>query len=89
MDLLHALWQAADVPGWIARMRAGEAINHTEGRAALHIALRHPAGKGPILHAGQDVMPAVHAELEKMRASAPESTAATGAAPPASRSATS
>jgi glucose-6-phosphate isomerase len=70
-------------------MRAGEAINHTERRAALHIALRHPASKGPILHAGQDVMPAVHAELEKMRRFCAEFTAATGAAPPASRSATS
>ena len=67
MDLLLQLWPAADVPGWIARMRAGAAINHTEGRAALHVALRHPAGKGPILHEGRDVMPAVHAELEKMR----------------------
>jgi glucose-6-phosphate isomerase len=67
MALLCALWQAADLPGWIARMRGGEAINHTEGRAALHIALRHPAGKGPIFHGGKDVMPAVHAELEKMR----------------------
>ena len=67
MELLHGLWQAADVPGWIARMRAGEPINHSEGRAALHIALRHPAHKGPILCAGCDVMPAVHAELEKMQ----------------------
>ena len=68
MDLLRELWRAAEVPAWIARMRAGEDINHTEGRAALHIALRHPAAKGPLLHHGQDVMPAVHAELEKMRA---------------------
>jgi glucose-6-phosphate isomerase len=67
MKQLQALWQAAEVPGWIARMRSAEAINHTEKRAALHIALRHPAGKGPILHAGHDVMPAVHGELEKMR----------------------
>jgi glucose-6-phosphate isomerase len=67
MTHLAALWHAADVPGWIARMREGQAINHTERRAALHIALRHPAGKGPILHAGRDVMPAVHAELGKMR----------------------
>ena len=67
MSLLTDLWRAADLPGWILRMRDGEAINHTERRAALHIALRHPASKGPILHAGQDVMPAVHAELEKVR----------------------
>jgi glucose-6-phosphate isomerase len=67
MRRLHELWRAADVSGWIARMRAGEAINHSEGRAALHIALRHPAGKGPILHAGRDVMPAVQGELDKMQ----------------------
>jgi glucose-6-phosphate isomerase len=67
MKQLHELWQAADVSGWIARMRAGDAINHSEGRAALHIALRQPAGKGPILHAGRDVMPAVQGELDKMQ----------------------
>ena len=67
MTQLHELWQAADVRGWIARMRAGDAINHSEGRAALHIALRHPAGKGPILHAGRDVVPAVQGELDKMQ----------------------
>jgi glucose-6-phosphate isomerase len=67
MELLQGLWQSADVPGWIARMRAGDPINHTEGRAALHIALRQPPGKGPIVHAGQDVMPAVHAELDRMQ----------------------
>ncbi|MCF8177447.1 MAG: glucose-6-phosphate isomerase [Sulfuritalea sp.] len=64
---LHELWQAADVPGWIARMRAGETINHSENRAALHIALRQPAGKAPILYDGRDVMPAVLAELDKIR----------------------
>jgi len=40
LPLLADLWQAADVPGWIAKMRAGEPINHTEGRAVLHVALR-------------------------------------------------
>jgi glucose-6-phosphate isomerase len=67
MELLQGLWQAAEVPAWIARMRGGEAINHSEGRAALHIALRRPLDKGPLMHAGQDVMPGVHAELEKMQ----------------------
>ena len=67
MEQLQSLWHAAEVPAWIARMRGGEAINHSEGRAALHIALRRPAAKGPLLHDGHDVMPAVHAELEKMQ----------------------
>ena len=64
MALLQSLWHAADVTGWVARMRAGEPINHTEGRAALHVALRH--GRGGVLHNGRDVMPGVRAVLEKM-----------------------
>lgn len=32
LPLLAGLWTAADVPGWIAKMRGGEPINHTEGR---------------------------------------------------------
>jgi glucose-6-phosphate isomerase len=65
MTALHGLWGAADVPGQIERMRAGEPINHTEGRAVLHIALRH-AGFEPIKVAGADVMPDVRGVLEKM-----------------------
>ena len=68
LPLLADLWTAAEVPGWIAKMRAGEPINHTEGRAVLHIALRNigPAG-GPIRVDGHDVMPDVQAVLAKMR----------------------
>ncbi len=51
LPLLAELWKTADVPGWIARMRAGEAINHTEGRAVLHVALRHAGGPNK-KHAG-------------------------------------
>ena len=65
-NALHALWWAADLPAWLNRLQAGEAVNHTEGRAVLHHALRH-RGSRPILHAGYDVMPAVHAVLEQMR----------------------
>ena len=36
LDLLVALARRADVEGWRRRMFAGEAINHTEGRAVLH-----------------------------------------------------
>jgi len=68
LPLLAGLWETANVPGWIARMRAGEAINHTEGRAVLHVALRNigPASS-PIMVAGHDVMPDVQAVLDKMR----------------------
>ena len=40
MALLHAAAAAADIDGWRARMLAGDAINHTEGRAVRHMALR-------------------------------------------------
>ncbi len=56
LPLLAGLWQVADVPGWIARMRAGEHINHTEDRAVLHVALRESPPR-----------PEVAAVLEKMR----------------------
>jgi glucose-6-phosphate isomerase len=65
LRLLADLWRAADVPGWIARMRAGEAINTSEGRAVLHTALRHQAAT-PILHDDADVMPAVRKVLAQM-----------------------
>jgi glucose-6-phosphate isomerase len=63
---LNGLWWEADMAGWTARLRAGEAINHTEGRAVLHHALRHQ-GTRPILHNGLDVMPQVRAVLDQMR----------------------
>ena len=40
LALLHSLALEADVEGWRERMLVGEAINHTEGRAAMHMALR-------------------------------------------------
>ncbi len=40
-DALIALAEARDLPGAIRRMAQGELINHTEGRAALHMALRN------------------------------------------------
>ncbi|MBK6905914.1 MAG: glucose-6-phosphate isomerase [Rhodocyclaceae bacterium] len=66
MDALRALWQVAHVPRQIAAMWSGEPINHTEGRAVLHIALRHQ-GEAAIRVAGQDVMPDVRRVLAKMR----------------------
>lgn len=65
MAALHALWPTVDGAQWIARLRAGDALNHTENRAVLHTALRHQANT-PIFHAGQDVMPDVRRVLDKM-----------------------
>ena len=47
-------------------MYSGEAINFTEDRAVLHIALRNRSNT-PINVAGKDVMPDVNAVLTQMR----------------------
>ncbi|HEY5666460.1 MAG TPA: glucose-6-phosphate isomerase [Gammaproteobacteria bacterium] len=66
LEALLDLARETDVPGWISRMFAGGAINNTENRAALHVALRCPADR-PIEVEGENVMPLVEAEREKMR----------------------
>jgi glucose-6-phosphate isomerase len=43
----------------------GEKINITENRAVLHVALRAPRGQSIVVD-GQDVVPQVHAVLDKM-----------------------
>jgi glucose-6-phosphate isomerase len=63
---LRALFHAADVPAWTERMRAGEAINTSENRAVLHIALRHQGSTG-IVTDGKDVMPEVRKVLAQMK----------------------
>lgn len=50
----------------IAALFAGEAVNHTEGRAAMHMALRNRSSR-PMHASGVDVMPEVQAQLAKMR----------------------
>ncbi len=47
-------------------MYSGEAINTTENRSVLHIALRNRGGK-PIMVDGQDVMPEINKVLAKMK----------------------
>src|SRR5262245_36273977 len=49
----------------IDAMFRGEKINRTENRAVLHVALRAPRG-ATILFDGQNVVPQVHAVLDKM-----------------------
>jgi len=65
LKLLRALADAADLPGWTARMFSGERINTTENRAVLHVALRN-LGKRIYRVDGQDVMPAVRDVLGRM-----------------------
>ena len=62
---LFALAEAVNLPESIEAMFSGEAINRTESRAVLHTALRAPAGQ-KIKVDGEDVVPEVHAVLERM-----------------------
>jgi glucose-6-phosphate isomerase len=67
-ETLHLLLQLAEESGLRARIEAmfrGEKINVTENRAVLHVALRAPKGAS-ILVDGENVVPQVHAVLDKM-----------------------
>ncbi len=65
LQLLVALAEEVELPRRIEAMFAGEAINTTEGRAALHVALRAPEDR-VITVDGQNVVPEVHAVLDRM-----------------------
>jgi glucose-6-phosphate isomerase len=67
-ETLRLLLQLAEESGLRARIDAmfrGEKINVTENRAVLHIALRAPKD-AVIVVDGENVVPAVHAVLDKM-----------------------
>ncbi len=63
--LLLNLADTAGLQQAVEDMFSGKKINETEGRAVLHTALRNSADR-PVLVDGQDVMPDVHAVLDKM-----------------------
>jgi len=67
-ETLRLLLQLTKESGLRARIDAmfrGDKINVTEKRAVLHVALRAPKGKSIIVD-GEDVVPQVHAVLDKM-----------------------
>jgi len=67
-ETLKLLLQLAEESGLRSRIDAmfrGDKINFTEQRAVLHVALRAPKGTA-ILVDGEDVVPQVHAVLDKM-----------------------
>ena len=67
-ETLRLLFELAEESGLRARidaMFAGEKINITEKRAVLHVALRAPKGASIVVD-GTNVVPQVHAVLEKM-----------------------
>lgn len=67
LALLRQLASETDVAGWRQRMLAGEAINQSEGRAVLHMALR-AAPDAVLPTRGENVVPQVHAVLSRLRA---------------------
>jgi glucose-6-phosphate isomerase len=67
-ETLKLLFKLAEESGLRARIDAmfsGEKINITENRAVLHVALRAPKGASIIVD-GKNVVPEVHAVLDKM-----------------------
>jgi glucose-6-phosphate isomerase len=67
LALLLELAAATDVFGQRDAMFRGERVNITEGRAVLHTALRAP--RGAVVEVdGENVVPAVHAVLDRMAA---------------------
>jgi glucose-6-phosphate isomerase len=65
LGLLLKLAEEAGLRQRIDAMFRGDKINITEGRSVLHVALRAPKGQ-VILSDGKDVVPEVHAVLDKM-----------------------
>ena len=67
LRLLRELAETCGLRSRIDAMFRGEKINVTEARAVLHVALRAPASERIVLD-GNDVVPEVHAVLERMAA---------------------
>ena len=65
LDLLLQLAEESGLRARIDAMFGGERINITENRAVLHTALRAPRGASIIVD-GDNVVPLVHAVLDKM-----------------------
>jgi glucose-6-phosphate isomerase len=67
LELLVELAEQSGLRERIDAMFAGEPINVSEQRSVLHVALRAPSGES-IRAGGRDVVPEVHAVLDKMSA---------------------
>jgi len=67
LRLLLGLAEASGLRERIDAMFRGDRINVSEQRAVLHVALRAPKGASIVLD-GENVVPAVHAVLDKMAA---------------------
>ncbi|MGA2053042.1 MAG: glucose-6-phosphate isomerase [Opitutales bacterium] len=67
LKLLFQLAKESDLAARIAAMFRGDKINLTENRAVLHVALRAPKDASIVVD-GKNVVPEVHAVLDKMAA---------------------
>jgi len=65
-DLLLQLAQQSKLQEQINAMFAGEVVNPTEARPALHTALRNRSNK-PVMVDGRDVMPGINNVLDRLR----------------------
>jgi glucose-6-phosphate isomerase len=65
LKLLLQLARESGLQDRIGAMFRGDKINVSENRAVLHVALRAPRGTS-IVHDGQNVVPEVHAVLDRM-----------------------
>ena len=66
LALLCAHAETSNVAHWIAALFAGEKVNSSEGRSALHTALRQ-RGDMPLMVDGRDVIADVRAAQSRMR----------------------
>jgi glucose-6-phosphate isomerase len=67
LSLLFQLAEESGLRGRIEAMFRGDKINITENRAVLHVALRAPRAASIVVD-GENVVPEVHAVLDKMAA---------------------
>jgi glucose-6-phosphate isomerase len=67
LKLLVALAEESGLRAKVEAMFRGDRINITENRAVLHVALRAPKDEKIVVD-GEDVVPGVHAVLDKMAA---------------------
>ena len=65
LRLLESLANNCQIFDWIKRLFSGEAINNTEGRAALHFALRQPTDT-EFIYGKSDLIDDVSTNLSKM-----------------------
>jgi len=66
IQLLISMAQSTDLNGAIQKLFSGAAINWTENNAAMHMALRAPAGKAFMVES-EDISKLVHDELQHMQ----------------------